>query len=172
MIDSEKATIEANRISSNAVDLQYVLKQITDYKASINANWKGPEIAFVNKALEEVLLLVKKSVNELNEISRDIKKAASDIKSEEDTVARAKAEKEKTVKAAQARLDKAMEELTVLNEKKKLLERKAKQFRNNPLVPPAQAAAMAIELTKISEKIKTAQQNCESCLNALKAAKR
>ena len=166
------ANSQANQISSDAVDLQHALKRLTDYKASINANWNGPEAVHVNKAIDDVISMIKKSINDMNQLSKYVKKTAADIKNEEKALAaKAKAEKEKKIKAAQNELDMAIDELSSLNEQKQLLEKQIKLLQNNAFALP-KVTMMIFELNDINAKIKTAEQNCEICINALNAAKR
>lgn len=166
------ANYQANRISSDAEDLQHALKRLTEYRSSINANWNGPEVVHINKAIDDVITMIKKTIGEMNQLSTDVKKTAAEIKSEEKAAAaKAMAEKEKRVRAAQDKLDMAVEELSALNDRKQFVEKQINLLKNNILNVP-KITMLVMELNEINAKIKTAEQNCENCIIALNEAKR
>lgn len=166
------ANSQANQISSDAVDLQHALKRMTDYKSLINANWKSQEVVYVNQAIDEVISLIKKSINDMNQLSKEIKITAADIKKEEKAAAeKLRAEKEKRIREAQDKLDLAIDELSALNDQKQYVEKQIMLFQNNEHYVH-KTAMLIFELNELNSKIRVAEQNCEICLNNLNAARR
>ena len=171
-IDINLAKSQANELSQQAAELRIAVKKLSEYKTSLKSYWKGKEVSPIITAIDNNIKKIKKVIEELEDLETDIKKAANDIKREEDAAAaRARAEKQQRIKAAREAYDTAAEKLEELkNQKEQLIV----LYTSIPHTQENYPRLMQIynNYQLLIKSIEEAEEECELCLKNLKAAER
>lgn len=118
----------ASQLASYTTQLTQARNYLSGYKNSLNSAWQAPEMAYINKAIDQTVADINNALNQLNPLSNDIRNAADEIRREEEAAA-ALARKQEQIRKVRADLDAAK---AVADELKRKLDQLVRIANNRP----------------------------------------
>ena len=167
-INISAANNQVSQLKGYADKLQQAKSQLNTYKSSLAANWQGREVPYMTRGIDRAIAQIDAAMRELREIAKDVSLAAASIKREEDAAAaaaRARAAKEQRIAAAQTAYNTACDDLAKLNMRRDEIMKALKKR-------PELIRKYKDELGDLIKSIEAAEKKCNSCKNALTAARR
>ena len=166
-INISAANNQVSQLQGYADKLQQAKSQLNTYKSSLAANWQGREVPYMTRGIDRAIAQIDAAMRELREIAKDVSLAAASIKREEDAAAaaRARAAKEQRIAAAQTAYNTACDDLAKLNTRRDEIMKALKKR-------PELIRKYKDELEDLIKSIEAAEKKCNSCKNALTAARR
>lgn len=70
----------ASQLASYTTQLTQARNYLSGYKNSLNSAWQAPEMAYINKAIDQTVADINNALNQLNPLSNDIRNAADEIR--------------------------------------------------------------------------------------------
>lgn len=166
-INVSAANYQAAQLRRYADRLQQAANELNSYKTSLAASWQGSEVPYMLQGVDKTIAQIDAAMRELRNIANDVDHTAAAIKREDDAAAaaaRARAEREQRIAAAQKAYNSACDDLAELTKRYEAIRDKLKKT-------PGLYEKYKNELKKLEADIKQAEKKCDACKNALNAAR-
>ena len=168
-IDINLANSQAAQLRSYADQLRSAKNDLYKYKDTIVSAWRGAEARGIIASIDAQTARIDRVIAELESLSSNVQSTAASIKKQEDAAAaaaKAKAEKQNRINAAQKNYNQALEEKDRLEQEQRDV---ASKITKTSLLKSAPLLARFSELVNLIEQ---AQKRVEEALKALNNAKR
>ncbi len=82
-INVNQAMSQAGNLSRSRAELEAAKRKLVSYRDQINSNWKGKEVPYFLRAIDQTIVSINHSIAELDSLKRDIVNTANQIRAQE-----------------------------------------------------------------------------------------
>lgn len=164
-VNVTQANYQAAQIEGKVQQLRNARGALSSYRSELQGNWQSQEVGLILQSVDGQIAELDRLLGSLNNLATDIRRAAAEIRREEEAAARAAAERaarERQQAQARGAYNAACENLDAITRERAEIVLRMQNTRSSKTM-----AQLNEQLADIDRRLELAQQECDRCRLAL-----